>query len=81
MSRTGEQWIKATGGLGLGETPDSLQAQAEMIADLEQRLLSGELSPDEREAVLTQIRNLKGSPPMEFDYDAPDDDGEDDLAD
>lgn len=62
MSRTGEQWIKATGGLGLGETPDSLQAKAEMIADLEQRLLSGELSPDEREAVLTQIRNLKGSP-------------------
>jgi len=74
MSRTGDQWIDKTGGLSPAETPDLLPAKAEMIAELEERLFSGTLSPAEKESTLTQIRNLKGSPPVEFDYDAPDDD-------
>ena len=60
MSRTGDQWINKTGGLGAGESPDLLPGKAGMIAELEQRLTSGELPPDEVETVLTQIRNLKG---------------------
>jgi hypothetical protein len=65
MTRTGDQWIE--------ETPDMLWAKAEKIAKLEERLCSGKLSPVEFETVLIQIRNLRGLPPVEFDYDPPDD--------
>ena len=50
-----------------------LWAKAEKIAKLEERLCSGKLSPVEFETVLIQIRNLRGLPPVEFDYDPPDD--------
>jgi hypothetical protein len=74
MSRTGDQWIEATGGLSPGESPDLLPAKAKMIAELEGRLISGTLSEEEFENTLTRIRNLRGVPPVEFDYDSPDDD-------
>jgi hypothetical protein len=43
MSRSGDEWIERTGGLGIGETPDLLPGKAKMIEELELRLVSGEL--------------------------------------
>jgi len=74
MSRTGDEWIKRTGGLSPGETPEMLPLKAKMIAELEEKLVSGKLSPDEVEATLIKIRNLKGLPPMESDYEPSEDD-------
>jgi hypothetical protein len=74
MSKSGDQWVERMGGLGPGETPEMQPLKAEMIGELEQKLVSGKLSADEVEATLTRIRNLKGLLPVEFDYDPPDDD-------
>jgi len=74
MSRTGDQWIEETGGPGIGETPDMLPGKAALIEKLTQMILSPETSVDEREELMDQIRDLKGLPPVEFDYEPPDDD-------
>jgi hypothetical protein len=61
MGRNKERFIKATGGLRLGDTPQSFKARVEKIEKLEALLRSGTLHvPDEVELVQRQICELKG---------------------
>lgn len=68
MSRTKEQFIEATGGSDITDPMTLSPEHGETIQRLEERLVSGKLSPDEVEKTLIQIRNLKGLPPDEWDY-------------
>lgn len=69
MGRAKDQFIEATGGFRINEPMTLSPMHAETIKRLEEKLVSGTLSPDEVERTHIQIRNLKGLPPVEFDYD------------
>ena len=68
MGRTKEQFIEATGGFDITNPPTLSPEHGETIRRLEERLVSGKLSPEGVERTLIQIRNLKGLPPDEWDY-------------
>lgn len=69
MSKTKERFIEATGGFDITNPMTLSPEHSETIQRLEEKLVSGKLSPDEIEETLIQIRNLKGIPPYEWDYD------------
>lgn len=68
MGRAKDQFIEATGGFQITEPVTLTPVHTETIQRLEEKLKSGTLSHEEIERTLIQIRNLKGLPPVEFDY-------------
>jgi hypothetical protein len=72
MGITREEWIERTGGFRLGESNEEFVGRCRAIEALEKQLLSG-LPLDEVDNVLARLRELKGLPPVEWDYDDPND--------
>jgi hypothetical protein len=69
MSRTKDQWIEATGGFRLGESPKEFSARAARISRLEKQLKA---KPSME--LVEAIRREKGlTLPDEFDYTPPED--------
>lgn len=73
MSRTGDQFIEATGGFNITDPSTFSPAHGLRIRKLEEELKSGKLSPNEFDRVREQICRLKGLPPDEWDYEPADD--------
>jgi len=74
MGRSGDDFIERTGGFRIDEPMSLDPAHGERIRELEERLVSGTLSLDEVKRAHRTICNLKGLPPDEWDYEAPEDD-------
>lgn len=66
MSRSGDEWIKRTGGFRLGETKEEFDARVKEIEVVEKRLTFGTLKFNEIEDVQRQLCALKG---IDFDED------------
>lgn len=68
MGRSKDEFIERTGGFRIDEPMSLDPSHGARIEELENRLKSGKLSLEEVEKTVTMIRNLKGLPPDEFDY-------------
>ena len=67
MGRSKEQCIDAFGGLEFGELEAGDSTRTRRIIELEKELRSG-IPLEQVEAVVDQLRKLKGLPSDEFDY-------------
>jgi hypothetical protein len=72
MGKAKDDLIEATGGFRVGESIEAFKQRSKLIEELERKLKTG-LPPKQRESALDRLRELKGLPSVEWDYDDPND--------